>query len=186
MIPKPLPDRRLRRLRIGKLVLDGAETATCRRLEPIQKRTLGEEVAQVGGEARHDLSMIPKYNALRRASLHGIAPSEFPHRKSSNAVGTRTPRPTSATPTQPCDWLRPRRNAGGCHCIAWPRTDTAQGIDAPASIERPVYNFIHNHRGSTNKTIVIEIVEQKGIWQKSIVLCRRTLQHSIYRVTHIN
>ena len=60
MRPEPIPNGGLRRLGVRKLVLDGTEAAAGRRLEPIEKRSLGEEVAQVGSEAGHGRAMIPK------------------------------------------------------------------------------------------------------------------------------
>jgi hypothetical protein len=39
---------------IGKLQLDRAEAGGGRRAEALDERTLGEEIGQVGGEARHE------------------------------------------------------------------------------------------------------------------------------------
>ena len=51
--PEPFADGGLRRLGVRELVLDGPEAPAGRRLEPVEERAFGEEVAQVGGEAGH-------------------------------------------------------------------------------------------------------------------------------------
>ena len=63
VLPQPLPNGGFRRLPIRELVLDGPEAAAGRGLEAIQERALGEEIAQVGGEAGHGGVMIAKWTA---------------------------------------------------------------------------------------------------------------------------